>query len=106
MLRAITTRPPMAKTSLQALAAAMAPKSSGSSTSGGKKSVVDTRARSRAEPVDGRVIEGRQPQQEGGSVEPASCRSRPERGTLPIWPAHPPQEVHSVSFNACVIVPT
>ena len=46
MLRAITTRPPMAKTSEQALAAAMAPKSAGSSTSGGKKSVVDTSARS------------------------------------------------------------
>ena len=46
MLRASTTRPPMANTSLQALAAAMAPKSAGSSTSGGKKSVVDTSARS------------------------------------------------------------
>jgi len=38
----------MANTSLQALAAAMAPKSSGWSTSGGKKSVVDTMARSSA----------------------------------------------------------
>ena len=46
MFRAITTRPPMANTSLQALAAAMAPKSPGSSTSGGKKSVVETTARS------------------------------------------------------------
>ena len=46
MLRASTTRPPMANTSLHALAAAMAPKSAGSSTSGGKKSVVDTIARS------------------------------------------------------------
>ena len=46
MLRASTTRPPMANTSLQALAAAMAPKSDGSSTSGGKKSVVETRAAS------------------------------------------------------------
>jgi hypothetical protein len=46
MLSANTTRPPMAKTSLQALAAAMAPKSDGSSTSGGKKSVVETRAAS------------------------------------------------------------
>ena len=44
MLRASTTRPPMAKTSLHALAAAIAPKSDGSSTSGGKKSVVDTSA--------------------------------------------------------------
>ena len=46
MLRAVVTRPPMANTSLQALAAAIAPKSAGSSTSGGKKSVVDTTARS------------------------------------------------------------
>ena len=46
MLRASSTRPPMANTSLHALAAAMAPKSSGSSTRGGKKSVVDTRASS------------------------------------------------------------
>ena len=45
-LRARTTRPPMAKTSEQALAAAMAPKSAGSSTRGGKKSVVETSARS------------------------------------------------------------
>src|SRR5438477_10173599 len=41
---AMTTRPPIANTSEQALAAAMAPKSDGSSTSGGKKSVVDTTA--------------------------------------------------------------
>ena len=46
MFSAITTRPPMAKTSLHAFAAAIAPKSDGSSTSGGKKSVVDTTARS------------------------------------------------------------
>ena len=46
MLSAITTRPPMANTSLHAFAAAIAPKSDGSSTSGGKKSVVDTIARS------------------------------------------------------------
>jgi hypothetical protein len=45
-LRAVVTRPPMAKTSLHAFAAAIAPKSPGSSTSGGKKSVVDTTARS------------------------------------------------------------
>ena len=38
--------PPMAKTSLSALAAAMAPKSAGSSTIGGKKSVVKISARS------------------------------------------------------------
>ena len=46
MLTASTTRPPIAKTSLHALAAAIAPKSDGSSTSGGKKSVVLTKARS------------------------------------------------------------
>ncbi len=46
--RAMTTRAPMANTSEQALAAAMAPKSAGSSTNGGKKSAVDTRATSSA----------------------------------------------------------
>ncbi|CAB4757530.1 unannotated protein [freshwater metagenome] len=46
MFTAITTRPPIAKTSLHALAAEIAPKSSGSSTSGGKKSVVLTKATS------------------------------------------------------------
>ena len=45
-LIAITTRPPIANTSLQAFAAAIAPKSAGWSTSGGKKSVVDTMATS------------------------------------------------------------
>jgi hypothetical protein len=43
-LIASTTRPPIANTSLHALAAAIAPKSAGSSTSGGKKSVVETNA--------------------------------------------------------------
>jgi hypothetical protein len=38
--------PPIAKTSLRAFAAAIAPKSAGSSTSGGKKSTVKTSARS------------------------------------------------------------
>ena len=46
MFSAVVTRPPMANTSLHTLAAAMAPKSAGSSTSGGKKSVVDTMATS------------------------------------------------------------
>ena len=46
MFTANTTRPPIAKTSLHALAAAIAPKSDGSSTSGGKKSVVLTKATS------------------------------------------------------------
>jgi hypothetical protein len=47
-LTAMTTRPPIANTSLHALAAAMAPKSAGWSTSGGKKSVVLTSATSGA----------------------------------------------------------
>ncbi len=41
-----STRPPMAKTSEQAFAAAIAPKVAGSSTSGGKKSTVPITARS------------------------------------------------------------
>ena len=46
MFTARMTRPPIAKTSLHALAAAIAPKSNGLSTSGGKKSVVLTSATS------------------------------------------------------------
>ena len=45
MLSAVIGLPPMAYTSLSALAAAMAPKSYGSSTMGVKKSVVKTSAR-------------------------------------------------------------
>ena len=41
-----STRPPIAKTSEQAFAAAIAPKVAGSSTSGGKKSTVPITARS------------------------------------------------------------
>ena len=65
-MTASTTRPPMANTSLQALAAAMAPKSAGSSTSGGKKSVVDTSATSSPTLVDGGVVERGQPDQQRG----------------------------------------
>ena len=43
---ATSGRPPMAKTSFRAFAAAIAPKRAGSSTMGGKKSVVKTSARS------------------------------------------------------------
>ena len=44
--RANSTRPPMANTSEQALAAAIAPNVAGSATSGGKKSTVPMTARS------------------------------------------------------------
>ena len=64
MLTAITTWPPIANTSLQALAAAIAPKSPGSSTSGGKKSVVETIGDVGADLVDRCVIERRQPDQQ------------------------------------------
>ena len=60
----------MANTSLQALAAAMAPKSAGSSTSGGKKSVVDTSGDVVADAVHRGVVERGQPDEER-RVEPA-----------------------------------
>ena len=44
--RAKSTRPPIAKTSEQAFAAAIAPNVAGSATSGGKKSTVPMTARS------------------------------------------------------------
>jgi len=94
MFGAITTRAPMANTSLHALAAAMAPKSPGSSTSGGKKSVVDTRARSSIRRSTGGASKGASPTSR--SDDPAtSSRSRALSGAAPHFAAQPPQDVHS-----------
>ena len=56
MLSARRGVPPIAYTSLRAFTAAIAPKSYGSSTMGGKKSIVWTTARSSARRVDGGVV--------------------------------------------------
>ena len=97
MFSAITTRPPMANTSLQALAAAMAPKSDGSSTSGGKKSVVDTMARSSLTRYTAASSNGASPTSRAGSALAASSRTSLESGAAPHFAAQPPQAVHSVS---------
>ena len=94
---AVVTRPPMAKTSLQALAAAIAPKSAGSSTRGGKKSVVDTTARSSLTRYTAASSNGARPTSSASSVPPASSRTRPDSGAPPHFAAQPPQAVHSVS---------
>src|SRR3954451_22596504 len=98
MFNARTTRPPMAKTSLQALAAAIAPKSSGSSTRGGKKSVVDTKARPSPSRSTAASSKGASPTSSpaaaasDGGIDLTSSAS----GDPPHLAAQPPQDVHSV----------
>src|SRR5439155_18684673 len=96
MLRASSTRPPIAKTSLHALAAAMAPKSAGSSTSGGKKSVVDTTAVSSSRRYTAASSNGVRPTSRPGAAAPASVFTRPSSGEAPHLAAQPPHDVHSV----------
>src|SRR5918994_6629735 len=97
MLRASTTSPPMANTSLHALAAAMAPKSAGSSTNGGKKSVVDTRATPSATCTTAASSEGAKPTNRSAlpAVEAAATSS--PSSDAPHLAAQPPHEVSSVS---------
>src|SRR5207302_11038285 len=104
MLRARTTRPPMANTSEQALAAATAPKSPGSSTSGGKKSVVDTRATSSLIRHTAASSNGASPTNNDGSARPANWRTSADSGAGPHLAAQPPQDVHSVSLTAPSLV--
>src|SRR4051812_44659845 len=97
MLSASTTRPPIANTSLHAFAAAIAPKSDGSSTSGGKKSVVETIAKSSLSRYTAASSKGANPMSNAGSADPASPFTSEESGEAPHFAAHPPHEVHSVS---------
>ncbi len=96
MLSASTTRPPMANTSLHALAAAIAPKSAGSSTSGGKKSVVETRASPGASRYTAASSKGASPTSSAASLPSASWRTSADSGAPPHFAAHPPHDVHSV----------
>src|SRR4051812_34419479 len=101
MFRARTTRPTMAKTSLHAFAAAIAPKSSGSSTSGGKKSVVETKARPSAKRRTAASSNGANPTSSSpAAVELPISRTSADRGDPPHLAAQPPQDVHSVSLSA------
>src|SRR3954447_23242699 len=97
MLSASTTRPPIANTSLHAFAAAIAPKSDGSSTSGGKKSVVETIATSSLSRYTAASSKGAKPISSAGSAVPASSFTSADRGEAPHFAAHPPHDVHSVS---------
>src|SRR5262245_56405414 len=99
MFNASATDPPIANTSLHALAAAMAPKSAGSSTSGGKKSVVDTMARSSLTLKTAASSNGANPtsNDESSPSSVASERTSAARGDAPHLAAQPPHDVHSVS---------
>ena len=103
ILRASVTRPPMANTSLQALAAATAPKSAGSSTSGGKKSVVETNAKSSESRRTAASSNGARPTNRPLDASSAAIvRTRSARGEPPHFAAQPPQVVHSVRFTVPV----
>ena len=98
MLTANTTRPPIAKTSLHALAAAMAPKSEGSSTSGGKKSVVLTSASSGVSWYTAASSKGARPTNKEVSKPMGMSLTMPANKEAPHFAAQPPHEVHSVSL--------
>ena len=96
---AIKTFPPMAYTSLHAFAAAIAPKSEGSSTRGGKKSVVLTKAISSLTLYTAASSKGAKPINKAGSIETGNSSTSPANKSLPHLAAQPPQLVHSVSFS-------
>ena len=98
MLSAITTRPPIANTSLHAFAAAIAPKSDG---------IVDERreevgGRHHGEVVGDLVDRGVVERARGRRARPdrptsASSRTNADSGAAPHFAAQPPHDVHSVS---------
>src|SRR5437763_15047479 len=93
MLSASTTRPPIANTWLHALAAAIAPESAGSSTSGGKKSVVDTTARSSVNRYTAASSNGASPTSNAASADEDRSRTSPLSGEPPHFAAQPPHDV-------------
>src|SRR4051794_34353049 len=100
MFSASATAPPIANTSLHAFAAAMAPKSAGSSTSGGKKSVVETIATSSVTLYTAASSNGAKPTSKDLSTPLSSAandRTSAANGDAPHFAAHPPHDVHSVS---------
>jgi selenium donor protein len=98
-LSAKSTSPPIAKMSLHALAAAMAPKSAGSSTSGGKKSVVDTRATPGATSATAASSDGAKPTSRPSSPLPRAASTSSPSSAAPHFAAQPPHEVSSVSLT-------
>ena len=96
-LTARRTWPPIANMSLQALAAAFVPKSSASSTRGGKKSTVLTRARSGDSNKTAASSNGVSPTSSSAGWLLSTFWSKSERSPAPNFAAHPPHVVHSVS---------
>src|SRR5207253_9617202 len=72
------------------------------STSGGKKSVVDTKATSSLIRHTAASSNGARPTSRDGSARSASCRTSADNGAAPHLAAQPPQEVHSVSLRSAV----
>ena len=99
-LIAITTDAPIANTSLHAFAAAMAPKSAGSLTSGGKKSVVDTIATSSLTRYTAASSNGARPTTNDGSEDVGRSDTKSARSDAPHFAAQPPHDVHSVRRRA------
>ncbi len=97
--RASNGMPPMAKTSLSAFVAAMAPKSRGSSTTGGKKSTVNTSARSSSRRYTAASSAGSRPTsrsaESAGARAPSSASSR----AAGYFAAHPPARARLVSVG-------
>ena len=94
----------MAKTSLHAFAAAIAPKSDGSSTSGGKKSVVLTNAMSSVNWYTAASSNGASPTNNEGSNPLGSFCTMSDNNDAPHLAAHPPHEVHSVNLIGLSLV--
>src|SRR4029077_3390251 len=101
MLSAVSGRPPMAKMSESALAAAICPYENGSSTIGVKKSTVCTSARWRSNrytPASSNVFELTSTFR---SSEMGSCGKTCRRACWLNFDAHPAQDESDVSFWIC-----
>src|ERR1700686_139646 len=99
MLSAVSGWPPIAYTSERAFAAAICPKSNGSSTMGAKKSTVWTSARSsdrRYTPASSNVS---LPTSSRGSDITGSAASARDRSPGPIFDAQPAHRANSVSLK-------
>ena len=98
--RAKRTRPPIAKTSLNAFAAAISPNVRGSSTSGGKKSSVPMIARSSLTRYAAASSGGSRPAMRSPGPSSAASAPSPDSASAnrsaPSLAAQPPQSVRSV----------
>ena len=92
--------PPIANTSLSAFVAAIAPKSAGSSTSGGKKSSVKTSARSSSSLYTAASSAGASPTSRFSASTGTKPASRVSSRAAEYFAAQPPAFVRSVSLTA------